>query len=254
MNDIIIGLIVFTCIFAGGMGGLLLSPLLPTQHRSTETRDVVRLGMGMISVLASLVLGLLTASAKGTFDNADQQLRSYSADLIMLDQTLRDYGDEADAIRAMLVRYTDQAVRTTWPEEAPAQRQPLEDKNAGELLDRAMQAVLALSPTNDRQQWLRSHALEIAGHLIRTRWSVLVGQEGSISPVLLGIMVVWITVIFASFGLNAPRNMTVAVAFLLCAASIGASVFLIEEMDTPFSGVIMVSGAPMKNALAHLNH
>ncbi len=252
MDDIVTGFIVFFCVFAGALAGLLLSPLLPHHHRTDAARDVVRLGIGMISVLASLVLGLLTASAKSRFDNTDQQLRSYAADMIQLDQVLRDYGSDAAPIRALLLRYTDETVRTTWPTDSPAQRHPLENKASGELLDRATQDILQLAPTDETHRWLREHALSLASELIHTRWAVLVGQEGSISPVLLAIMVAWITIIFASFGLNAPRNATIVVAFLLCSASIGASVFLIEEMDTPFDGVIMLSPGPMQDALAHL--
>ena len=252
MDDTVTGLIVFACVFTGGLAGLLLSPLLPHHHRSDATRDVVRLGIGMISILASLVLGLLTASAKGRFDNTDQQLRSYAADMIQIDQLLRDYGSEATPIRALLLRYTDDTIRTTWPDAVSAQSGPLESKAEGELLDRAMQGILQLAPADETHAWLRKHALDLASDLIRTRWAVLVGQEGSVSPVLLGIMVMWVTIIFASFGLNAPRNATIVVAFLLCSASIGASVFLIEEMDTTFSGVIVLSSAPMQDALAHL--
>ena len=251
MNEFAIGFIVSGCVFTGAMAGLWLSPLLPHHHRSEATRDAVRLGAGMISILASLVLGLLTASAKARFDNTDQQLRSYAADLIQLDQVLRDYGSAADPIRAQLLRYTDVTVRTTWSVQ-DSQLEPLESKSQGEVLERVPEDILHLLADDDGQRWLRGRALDLASELIHTRWSVLVGQEGTFSSVLLGIMVAWITFIFASFGLNAPRNATVVVAFLLCSASIGASVFLIEEMDTPFSGLIMVSPAPMQDALAHL--
>ena len=61
-----------------------------------------------------------------------------------------------------------------------------------------------------------------------------------------------VAAIFASFGLNAPRNATVVVAFLVCALSIGGAVFLILEMDSPFQGVLRLSKQPMTNALAHM--
>ncbi len=254
MDDTVIGLLVFLCVFAGGMVGLQFYRLLPAHHLTTETRDVVRLGIGMISILATLVLGLLTASAKATYDNTDRELRDYAADLILLDQTLRQLGAAAAPIRKELLGYTDMAVRTTWPDASQKQTQkaPLEDKNAGDLLAHTTQEILALKTTSEEQHWLRGQALAISARLIHTRWTMLINQEGSISPVLLVIMVAWITVIFASFGLNAPRNATVVAAFFVCSLSIGTSIFLILEMDTPFDGVIMISGAPMKNALAHL--
>src|SRR5436305_15075203 len=99
MESNIISLIAFACIFGGGLAGLALAGWLPTHHRDHDTRDVIRLGMGMISVLASLVLGLLIASAKSSFDHTNDALTSYSADLIQLDRTLRDYGAGADPVR-----------------------------------------------------------------------------------------------------------------------------------------------------------
>jgi hypothetical protein len=64
--------------------------------------------------------------------------------------------------------------------------------------------------------------------------------------------VFWVAAIFTSFGLNAPRNATVVVAFLVCALSIGGAVFLILEMDSPFQGVLRLSKQPMANALVHM--
>lgn len=225
--------------------------LLPGHHLTVETREAVRLGVGMISVLAALVLGLLIASAKTTFDLGDQQLRAYAADLVLLDQTLRHFGPEANPIRQDLLRYVGHAVRTTWPEAEQADRL-LEDKGAGELLDRTAEMILSLTPQTESQHWLRDQAREISNRLIHTRWMLLMNEHGTISPILLVIVVIWITVIFASFGMDAPHNATVVVTFLLCSLSIGTSVFLIRAIDTPFHGVIMVSGEPMKNALAHL--
>jgi hypothetical protein len=250
--DIAIGLLVALCVFAGGIVGLQLYRLLPRAHLSTETREVVRLGIGMISLLAALVLGLLTASAKGAFDRADQQMRSYAADLTMLDRTLRYYGPETVPIRKNLLNYTDEAVRTTWPDTGPVDNAQMEDKSEGELLDQAVQQIMALTPQTENQHWLRTQAQEISARLVHTRWMLLMNQRGTISPVLIIILVAWITVIFASFGMDAPRNATVVAAFLVCALSIGTSVFLILDIDSPFDGLIMISGEPMKSALVHL--
>ena len=71
--------------------------------------------------------------------------------------------------------------------------------------------------------------------------------------VVLVVLVSWVTLIFASFGLNAPRNGTVVAAFLVCSLSIGGAIFLILEMDQPLGGVMRVSSWPMQNALAQMN-
>lgn len=250
--EMVVALLVAFVVFTAAMAGLFLFRWLPVHHLTNETRDVVRLGMNMISILAALVLGLLIASGKGVFDRADRQLRSYAADITQLDLTLRHYGPAAGDIRADMLRYTDTAVTTTWPESGQADNSHLESAEEGQLLDRAMEGILALAPQTDQQRWLRGQALELVNRVIHTRSMLLIDQRGTINSVMLVIVVAWIAFIFASFGLNAPRNATVVTAFLVCSLSIGTAVYVILEMDSPFDGTIMVSGAPMRNALAHL--
>jgi hypothetical protein len=66
------------------------------------------------------------------------------------------------------------------------------------------------------------------------------------------VVVCWLTLIFASFGLFAPRNATVIAAMVLCAASVAGSLFLILEMDRPFSGVIQIPSDAMREALIRM--
>jgi hypothetical protein len=231
---------------------MLAYRLLPEEHRTTDTRDIIRLAIGMISILASLILGLLTASAKQTYDSADTQLRAYAADIIILDETLRDYGPQADPVRAMLRDYTQRAVRNTWPDPSAGPPGPLEDAAAGDRLEAVMHMTTALQAATADQRMFRAQAIGLADSLLRARWTLLVNQSGTINPILLVIMVIWITMIFLSFGMFAPRNATIVIAFAICSVSIGTSIFLILEMDTPFDGVIMVSGNAMRSALAHL--
>jgi hypothetical protein len=250
--DLVTGLLVAMAVFVSGLAGLFLFRWLPDNHLTNETRDYVRLGMNMISIVAALVLGLLIASAKGTTERADQRLRSYAADITQFDQIMRNYGPAGDAIRAELLRYTATAVATTWPDSGLAGNTELESVDEGRMLERAMQGILALDPQTDQQRWLRNQALDLMNGIIHTRWLLLIDQRGTISPVLLLIVVIWIAFIFASFGLNAPRNATVVAALLVCSLSVGTAIFVILDMDHPFDGAIIVSGGPMKNALAHL--
>jgi hypothetical protein len=244
--------IIFGCVFAGGLAGLFLHPFLPQGHQTKETQDVVRLGTGMLSVLSSLVLGLLIATAKSSFDTTDHELRGYAAELIQAGQVLDSYGPDAAPVRDLLRRYTERLIRDNWGSEGVRQ-EVLEDAGAGALLDQAHAAILALGPKNDTQRWLKERALQIAAELVRMRWQLIEGQGNTISPVILAVLVFWIAFIFASFGLNAPRNATVVAAFFVCAFSIAASIYLILEMDRPLDGLIAVAREPMQNALAHLS-
>ena len=122
----------------------------------------------------------------------------------------------------------------------------------GEMLERVREHIRALVPADAPAKWLQDQALQTHISLLRQRWQMIEQQGSSVRPVVLLILVTWIAVIFASFGLNAPRNGTVIGAFLVCSLAIGGSVFLILEMDSPFTGVLAISSAPMTRAVDHM--
>lgn len=249
MSAITIGMFAAACVFAGGLLGLNANRFLPKHHLTKETQEVVRLGTGTISVLASLVLGLLIATAKTASDTTDRELRGYAADLIVLDSVLRQYGADAAAPRQLLRRYTARTLQDVWPRSADAFA-GLDETSAAALLGQTEQAIRALKPADAEQQWQRDTALQTVVSLLRQRW-LLIEQAGpSVHPVVLGVLICWVVAIFVSFGLNAPRNSTVMAAFLICSLAIGAAVFLVLEMDSPFAGVLRISDRPMQRALA----
>lgn len=252
MNSIEVSLLVSACVFAGGIVGLNLHRVLPRTHLTKETQDVIQLGTGMLSVLASLVLGLLIATAKNSFDAKDHSIRAYAAEIALLNETLRDYGRGASGPRDALRQYTEQLLRNLWPKNGKLPSE-LESDKAGTFLEHAREDLRDLRPVDDGQKWLLGQALDISTSLLRQRW-LLIEQSGhSIHYIVLVILVSWIIAIFVSFGLNAPRNGTVVVAFLVCSIAIGGSVFLILEMDRPLAGVLRISSWPVENVLAHMN-
>ncbi len=239
------------CVFAGGMFGMQLSRMLPPSHLTRETQDVVRLGTGMLSVLASLVLGLLISTAKTSYDTTDRAMRGFAADLILLDENLRDYGSDAAGPRGLLRDYTERAREDHWPASgAPAT--DIDNDRTGLVLERVRERIRALKPVDAGQTWLMNEALRINSSLLEQRW-LLIEQEGpTVRPLVLGILVSWIFFIFASFGINAPRHATVLAAFAVCSLAIGCAVYLIMELDDPFAGTLRVSSQPMDTALVHM--
>jgi hypothetical protein len=252
MNTITASLLVAACIFAGGVAGLYLHRILPRHHLTKETQDVIRLGIGILSVLASLVLGLLIATAKSSYDSTDRAIRSYAAELALLNETLRDYGGDASVPRDVLRSYTERLLQDGWPKhgERPA---VLEDDETERLLERVRETIRALKPIDAGQRSLQDAAIDINVNLLRQRWLLIEQQGPSVQRVVLVVLVSWVTVIFASFGMNAPRNSTVVLAFLICSLAIGGAIFLILEMDRPLDGVMQISSWPMQNVLAHMN-
>jgi hypothetical protein len=252
MNSITASLLVAACIFGGGMGGLYLHRFLPRGHLTKETLDVIKLGTGMLSVLASLVLGLLIATAKTSYDSTDRAIRNYAAELGQVNETLRDYGGAASVPRDRLREYTQQFLREGWPHDS--MRPVIEDdEKTRVMLERVREAIRGLKPQDEAQAALRDGATSLNMDLLRQRWMLIEQQGQNVQGVVLVILVSWVTVIFASFGLNAPRNGTVVVAFLICSLAIGGSIFLILEMDRPLDGVMKISSWPVENVLAHMD-
>lgn len=253
MNAGAVSLAVAVCVFSGGVAGLYLSRALPEAHRSKETQDVVRLATGMLSVLASLVLGLLIATARTTFQTMDSSVRSFAAELILLDETLRDYGDDAVAPRRLVRDYTERLLNRTWPplgaEAAPS---PVDDREAALMLEHVREEVRALKPVDTGQTWLQNQALSEITAVMQQRWQLLEQAGPSVQPAVLGILVSWVVAIFVSFGLNVPRNATVLAAFAVGALAIGSSIFLVEELDSPFDGLLHISPEPVRVALSHM--
>jgi len=156
-----------------------------------------------------------------------------------------------EAARACCRRYPVRPLKASWQRRGGGSA-ARDDEPAGALLDQARRAVRALSPDDAGQRWLRDQALQAATSLLRQRRQMIEHAGPSVRPVVLAVVVCWIVAIFAGFGLNAPRNATVAGAFLVCSLAIGGAVFLILEMDSPFEGVLRISARPMLDALAHM--
>ncbi|MGD0232672.1 MAG: hypothetical protein ABSC19_20350 [Syntrophorhabdales bacterium] len=247
MGAIAISSIAFICMFGAALLGLFLRAVLPEHHLSADSKDVVKLGIGMIATLAALVVGLLISSAKGSFDTINSELRQAGAKITLLDRVMAKYGPETTEARALLRRTVVTGIKRVWPEDKTVS--PAEPAGIEDVQDRLRE----LSPRNDAQRSLQSRAVQIASDLSEARWLLLEQQRDSSLPMpFLVILIFWLTVIFASFGLFSSPNATVIVILLVCALSAAGSIFLILELDRPAQGLIKVSDAPLRNALLHL--
>jgi hypothetical protein len=247
MSALTVALLIFGCVFGGALLGLLLRGVLPGHHLSAESKDVVKMGTGLIGTMAALVLGLLVASAKSSYDSQANELTEASARVLMLDRVLAHYGPEARDARELLRQAVSRMIERLWATDAPTSTRPTTAE--GEAL---YDSIQQLAPANEAQRAVRAQAQQIALDLGRTRMLLYAQQGSSISVPFLVVVVSWITIIFISFGLFAPRNLTVIITLLLCALSVAGAMFLILELDHPFQGLIQLSDAPLRNALSLL--
>jgi hypothetical protein len=246
MNFIAIRLIVLACVFGAALIGMFLRAVLPEQHLSADSKDTVRLGIGVISTMAALVLGLLVASAKNFYDAQSSELTQMSANVILPDRVLAHYGPEAKEARDLLRGAVARPLNLIWHQD---HSEMVPTATGGEVL---YDKIQALSPKNDAQHALQAQASSMAIDLGKLRWLMFEQGSTSISLPLLWMLVFWLVIVFTSFGLFAPSNPTVIATLFLCALSVSGAIFLILEMYTPFGGLMQISSAPLRNALAHL--
>lgn len=251
MSSLAIALIVLACVFGGSLLGLYLRTALPEHHLSEGSMGVVKLATGLIATLSALVLGLLISSAKGSFDKVNDEIVLDSAKVIQLDRALASYGPETRELRDLIKRHYTNTVESLVSGDPVALAKLVTPETTGRV--EKLQAGLGeLSPRSDAQQQLKARALQISGEMSSSRWVVLLQSESSVSMPLLVALVSWLVIIFTAFGLLAPRNATVVVTLFICSLAAAGAIFLILEMDRPLEGMIRISGAPLRAALAHL--
>jgi len=249
MSDILIGVIVFGIIFGGALLGMFLGKVLPIQHLTPEARDVIRIVMGMLATLSAVVLGLLTGSAISSLAEKEGELRNAGVQFIMLDRTLAAYGPETKSTRDLLKQLLTERMSQIWPEEGNVALAAL---SSGAGMDLVQRDLFAMSPQTEKQRWLRSNALEITNTLSQSRWTTI-EQIGSRFPWPFFIVVVfWLAIIFASFGLFAPRNASVTAALFVAALGLAGAIFMILEMDQPYRGVVKIPSTSLRIALDQL--
>jgi hypothetical protein len=242
-------MIVCACIFGGAMFGMLLRVMLPEHHLTSDTKDVVKLGSGLIGTMAALVLGLLVGSAKSAYDARKSEIIDLAANVVMLDRTLAHFGPETSDVRDSLKHAAANLIERLWgPQNQGGKPAPVIQQTGDKLYDQ----LHALSPTTDAQRASLSEANRIFSSMFRSRMLLFAQSGSSLSMPLLGVMTFWLAAVFTSFGLFAPRNATVVATLLASAISVSGAVFLILEMDRPFTGMIQISSAPLKNAMEQL--
>ena len=251
MSSLSLSLIVLAVVLSGSFVGSLVRSRLPKHHLEGDTRDIVKAGLGLLATLAALVLGLIIASAKNSFDTKTEEVQSAAVKLLHLDRSLRELGTAGASAREQLLQIVKRRVDRVWrardvPQAALA---TLDEKPNLETLERAIRTIPA---KDDAERGDVAKALQSTEELAQVRALVIAHSGSAIIMPLLVLLVFWFTVIAAGLNLFAPPNVTTLTFNVVCALSIGGAIFLILEMDQAFGGLIQVSDAPLRAALSAL--
>lgn len=252
MSSTGLALIAFACLCGGISLGMILRRIVPDPHLKDESKDAIRASIALIATLAALVLGLLVASTKSSFDNVNAGVIQASSKIVALDRILIQYGPQAAETRTLLRNGVAVVLERYWPE-----KQIRPDANVhftAAPVDVVTQSVQKLTPQDELQRGLHARAAQICEDLIQSRSLLLEEAQKEVPAPFLIVVVFWLMMLFASFSLFAPHNTTVIVVFIFCAFSVSGALFLVMEMGHPTDGLMKASAAPLLRAYSMMGH
>jgi hypothetical protein len=252
MNSIWMGVTSFICISAGTLLGFFICPKLPKDHLDAISRDAIKMAWGILATMVALVLGLLLASAKSSFDTINSEVTQAGAKLIVLDHILTRYGPEAKAAHNELRQSVASLVQNVWSQGDTAASSSTALENA-DGIEHVQDQLNLLVPRTDSQRTLLAQAQQISTDLLLTRWLVVEQSQGSLPRSFFVILVSWLSILFAGIGLFAPVNRTLLVTLFLCNFSFSSAIFLINEVNQPLGGIAKVSSIPIRMALEQIS-
>jgi hypothetical protein len=251
MNSFVVSGILLASALVGLLVGVILRKVLPDLHLDSDSRDVVKMGTGLVAAVTGLVLGLLTASAKSSYDAQRENLRQMAANIVLLDRGMQQFGPEAVETRALIRKSVVSLIDHLWPANA-YQPAGLDDPEFAANSLVLLEAIRNLPTKTESQISIKAQALQLTMELGKARWQLHRWEDSSIPVPFLVILNFWLAILFLSFGLFTPRNATVLAVLFVCAVSVAGALFLIVELDQPFAGLVRISSAPLNNALTQI--
>ncbi|MDB5486951.1 MAG: hypothetical protein JWQ58_666 [Reyranella sp.] len=247
MSPIQFAAIAFALILASAVGGALLRTRLPEHHVSGDSKDVIKLSIALVATMSALVLALLFASTRTSFERTSGLVSRLTADITELDRVLKHYGPEAQPVRTALRAEIQPMIDSIWRDEAIARGVKFEDTKTPE--EEVLFMLQDLQPTNSKQRALQARAIQVSSDLAQTQLALFAQPTDSISNTFLIVLIVWLMFIFGIFSMSAPPNPTLFIVIAICILSASAAFYLILELGLPFGGLMQLSNEPLRNAL-----
>jgi hypothetical protein len=246
MDGPLTGIGVFICLVLSTLLGAAAHGRVRDMIAARGSSVILRHILGVVAVVAAIFMTVTTLSLKVSFDTAGREVGRFSSLVIDLDRALRRVGLPSEDARELLFRYSDRMMMETWRSTGAAGL----STEPSDLLLAELDAAIGRIPTgppDDRQAV--NEARRLLQGVAATRWALEGRTGGSLSTAMLAGLVLLMMLTFASLGFAAPRNRLMAGMLVLAALSIGGGMFLLEEYDDPFSGVIVISRESVENAL-----
>jgi Protein of unknown function (DUF4239) len=252
VGSLTIASLIFVGSFVAALFGMVLHVKLPDRHLDSDSRDVVKLVMGLIATMSALVLSLLIASASSSYDRQSNELKALSVNIVLLDRTLESYGPGAKVARDRLRDVVRQTHDRVWSADGvrPEVLNSAETRNSAKA---NVEQLQRLSPTTDMERMMQSRAIQQSDGISQARLLMFEQLGSSIPWPFLTVLVFWICTLFLGFGLFSSPNPTITVALLVGALSVACAIFLILELNDPYRGLMRISDEPLRDAMVQID-
>ena len=250
MTAITVAITAFSLILLSIAGGLFLRSRLPEEHLTGDSKDVIRLATALIGTMAAVVLALLFASTRSSYETTNGRVARLTADIIEFDQLLKEYGDSASAgVRAALREEVTTMIASIWRDNAPTSAGLLRPISQDKTVS---YKVRQLEPASPVQTGLQARAVLLSTDMDQERLGLIAQPQDSLSKPFITVLVLWLCFIFASFSMSAKANITLVTVLLTCAFTASTAIYLILELGQPFDGLLQISSSALRNALPPL--
>jgi hypothetical protein len=239
--------------------GFVLQAQVLGRYTHSEALDFMGGITTFLVTTAAIVMGLLINTAKNFVDSTEEHWAVYAAQLIRLDQCLRNCGQETQPLRTRLQSFTAAAIANNWRTEAAPTGVVYPDVHTMSRLDASMAisdllndiklGLLRAKPTDPFGERLVADCLYQYQEFTRARWSMLSGPQRSVPAAFLRVLVFWLMTIFLCFGLRAPASPIAVIMIALSAITLCSMLFTILDMVDPYDGVYDVSSQNMRRVL-----
>lgn len=253
LNSAQIAFFILCVVFGSAMLGMVISRRMPDHHLNAEAKATVSVSIAVVGTMTALVIGFLISNANTAFNARNATVSLLSSNISQLDTLLRRYGPETESIRENLQQFAAMKFEDLFADD-PAGKHKVDNPVTAKVFDNVEDRIVALKPADDRQKWLSGEALRLAAG-VRAARSQLVQQNVNSLPLpFVGVVVLWLIVVFGSFGVFAPRNATTVVALFFSVLAVSMAFKLVLDLDNPFDRGIRLTPPPIRISPEPLRH
>ncbi|MDE1568773.1 DUF4239 domain-containing protein [Aquabacter sediminis] len=247
MNALPLAIVAFLAMAGAAACGSLVARRLPESFLGEPSIESLKAAMALVATMTALILGLMVNSARYQYSDAEKDVHMYATTLMRMDIELTNFGGPACELRGPLRDFITHLLAQTWPktDDTPV----LTDaRPATALLLDLTRKLSHLTPQND----VRETLLSLGHQLLEYRWRISDYTSDRTPNTFIIAVIFWLALIYGNLGVFAPRTPLVLCGFLAAMVCIASAIFLVIEMNGPFTGQLRVPRAPFTEVLAFM--